>query len=93
MAKAPPAQRALLTLPVEPRGGCPFQVDTLCNAHAMRPLGCRVFFCERGAEEWQHGLYEQCQTRLRTLHETYGIEYAYAEWRASLKVAIECMPR
>jgi hypothetical protein len=92
LAQAPPPQQALLALPVEPRGGCPFQIDTLCNAHAMRPLGCRVFFCQRGTEDWQHELYEQCQSRLRTVHEEFRIEYAYTEWRVSLKHAIEHKP-
>lgn len=57
----------------------------------MTPVGRRASR-ERGAEDWQHALYEQRQSRLCALHETYKIDYAYAEWRASLKFAIEFNP-
>lgn len=89
ISRAQPPLRALLSRPVEPRGGCPFQVDSLCHAHTMRPLGCRVFFCERGTQDWQHALYEQFQSRLKSLHDSENIPYVYAEWRASLHHAIE----
>ena len=29
-------------------GRCPFQENGRCRAHAMRPLGCRVYFCLEG---------------------------------------------
>jgi Fe-S-cluster containining protein len=65
-------------------GGCPFQVAKLCKAHAIRPLGCRVFFCQQGTEEWQQALYEEQLAELRRLHERFDLPYRYMEWRLAL---------
>lgn len=63
---------------------CVYQVDGLCTTHVMRPLGCRIFFCQQGTEHWQNELYEQYLSELRTLHERHGLPYRYLEWRAGL---------
>lgn len=65
-------------------GGCPFQVLNLCGVHGIRPLGCRVYFCDRSATEWQRELYEGAMKALRGLHDQCGIEYRYGEWRGML---------
>lgn len=62
------------------RGGCPFQAANLCSAHTIKPLGCRVYFCDRGAQRWQEDLSERMLARVRALHEGHSIPYAYAEW-------------
>ena len=62
------------------RGGCPFQQRNLCNAHTIKPLGCRVFFCDRTATEWQHTLLEDLHAKVKALHSD-DIPYEYAEWR------------
>lgn len=66
-------------------GGCPFQEANLCGVHTIRPLGCRVYFCDRSAQEWQHDLTERGMAHMRELHERHGIVYAYAEWRTLLE--------
>src|SRR5205085_12556308 len=33
--------------------GCPFQLAKLCGVHALRPFGCRIFFCDPAATQWQ----------------------------------------
>ncbi|MEM8784117.1 MAG: hypothetical protein AAGE65_14870 [Planctomycetota bacterium] len=66
---------------------CPFQIDRACSMHAIRPLGCRVFFCQAGTEAWQHAVYEQYLEALRALHDRYGIAYRYADWLALLDEA------
>lgn len=66
------------------RGGCPFQVGHLCGAHAHRPLGCRVYFCDRTAQQWQHDLCEDALARVKALHDAHAIPYRYGEWRAML---------
>lgn len=82
------ASPALLTpeklAAAQERGGCPFQTGNLCGVHAIKPLGCRVYFCDRSAEAWQQDLSERMLTRIRALHDLHGIEYRYGEWREML---------
>ncbi len=82
------AQIQGLRLPVlSPRqlpDGCAWQVDGLCSAHGFRPLGCRVYFCEKGTEDWQQQTYEKFQTQLRALHDLLGLPYGYMEWRGGI---------
>ncbi len=63
------------------RGGCPFQPATLCEVHRHRPLGCRVYYCDPTAREWQHALSERMLREVRTIHDRHGVPYLYAEWR------------
>jgi len=69
------------------RDGCPWQVEQRCTAHGVRPMGCRVYFCEPGTEAWQHALYERMLDALGRLHERCGIPYRYLEWRQGLAEA------
>lgn len=71
------------------RGGCPFQRGNLCGAHEHRPLGCRVFFCDRSAQQWQQELCERALTRVRATHELHGVPYHYGEWRAMLRELLD----
>lgn len=66
------------------RGGCPFQVGNLCGVHAHKPLGCRVYFCDRSAEQWQQELSERLLADIRAIHDRHQIDYRYGEWRAML---------
>lgn len=66
------------------RGGCPFQAANLCSAHSIKPLGCRVYFCDQSAQHWQQDLSERMLTCIRAIHERHDIPYAYAEWGALL---------
>lgn len=63
---------------------CRYQVDGLCSTHTIRPLGCRVFFCTPGTDDWQHAVYERFLDRLRALHTEHTLPYRYMEWRAGL---------
>jgi Fe-S-cluster containining protein len=65
-------------------GGCPFQSANLCGVHGIKPAGCRVYFCDRSAQDWQRELSESMQTRLKVLHDRHAIPYRYGEWRAML---------
>ena len=64
--------------------GCPFQVARLCSVHAIRPFGCRMFFCDATATQWQNERYERFHAELKRLHESLGVPYFYVEWRAAL---------
>lgn len=68
------------------RGGCPFQDRHLCGIHTIKPLGCRVYFCDRTAQAWQQDLSERLLADIRALHESHQIEYRYGEWRAMLEM-------
>jgi len=90
IAKLPPLL-PLLT-PAQSLDACPFQVDKLCTVHAIRPMGCRVYFCDRTAQGWQHELSEQLLGEIRALHDTRTIEYRYAEWRWLLDLFTPYLP-
>lgn len=66
-----------------PQGGCVFQTGKICRVHRIRPMGCRVFFCDPGAQEWQKEVYERYHARLKEIHERLEIPYCYVEWRAA----------
>jgi Fe-S-cluster containining protein len=66
--------------------GCPFQERKLCGVHAIRPFGCRMFFCDATSTDWQNQAYERFHARLKALHEELGVPYRYVEWRAALKM-------
>ncbi|MBU3729411.1 MAG: hypothetical protein FGM37_09235 [Phycisphaerales bacterium] len=59
---------------------CPLLRDGLCGAHASRPSGCRVYFCDRAAQSWQPDLMERLHGQVRALHDARGVPYEYSEW-------------
>ena len=64
--------------------GCPFQRDRLCTVHAIRPFGCRMFFCDATSIDWQNAAYERFHSELKRLHERLNVPYFYVEWRQAL---------
>ena len=70
------------------RGGCGFAAGNLCGVHGIKPLGCRIYFCDRSAQEWQQELHEQMLGELRGLHERWDIAYRYGEWGAMLELLL-----
>lgn len=70
------------------RGDCPYLRTGLCGEHEERPLGCRIYFCDKGpdgrAAEWQSELYEETHRGTIALHERLGVPYRYLEWRDAL---------
>jgi Fe-S-cluster containining protein len=82
-----PADAALTPAAVDAavqRGDCPFLVGTSCGVHEIKPSGCRIFFCDESAGNWQHPLTERVMGMVRGLHERHGVPYRYAEWRSLL---------
>ena len=65
-------------------GRCGYQVGPRCTARTRRPLGCRTFFCRGVGSEGSGGLYEPTHTRIRRLHQRFGLPYAYGELTAAL---------
>ncbi len=66
------------------RGGCPFQLGTLCGVHTIKPVGCRTYFCDPVAEGWQEDLTERAHGMVKALHAEADVPYRYMEWRAML---------
>ncbi len=64
--------------------GCPFQSANICTVHTIKPLGCRLYFCDRSAQDWQHEALERLHRRIRLLHDEHSIPYSYGEWRSML---------
>jgi len=64
--------------------GCPFQVDKLCSVHSIRPFGCRIFFCDETAADWQKTQYERFHAEIKRLHDEMAVPYFYVEWREAL---------
>lgn len=77
------AARLTATPKADP-AGCPFQVGRLCGVHPIRPFGCRLYYCDPTAQQWQADLYERLHADLRSLHERLGVDYFYVEWRRAL---------
>jgi len=66
-------------LPPQQGGRCGFQApDGHCTIHAVRPLGCRTFFCEAEGEHLNH-LYEKYLKQLKRLAEKWGCDWNYSQ--------------
>jgi hypothetical protein len=65
------------------RDCCPYQEFTQCRAHALRPLGCRTFFC-RDEQGVIQELHEPSHRRIVELHGQAGVAYRYAELCSAL---------
>jgi len=59
---------------------CPHCRGGRCTARDGRPLGCRIFYCDPAASEFQAPLTEEMLRRLRQLHHRLGVPYFYADW-------------
>ena len=68
------------------KGGCAFQLSNICGVHAIKPSGCRVYFCDRSAQAWQNELTERAIEQIKRIHDDEGVEYRYAEWNAMLRM-------
>ncbi len=82
----------LLTDSGEITPGCPWQVNELCTARTGRPLGCRIYFCDRASTHWQNNAYERYHRLLKILHDKAGLPYAYMEWRSGLGTLLSTPP-
>jgi Fe-S-cluster containining protein len=73
-------------------GGCPFQTRNLCTVHAIKPIGCRVYFCDTTLGAWAEELAERMHRRIAELHDRFDITYHYAEWRSMLALFVDTEP-
>lgn len=75
----------ILSTPAVEEDACPHAYTGQCHARDRRPMGCRIFYCDPAAQQWQGPLTEEMLTRLRRLHDELGVEYFYADWMAVLQ--------
>jgi Fe-S-cluster containining protein len=66
--------------------GCRFQQDRMCMAHPLRPMGCRLFYCDPRATRPLQTAFEQLHEKLKRLHEELDVPYYYLEWRTALEI-------
>lgn len=59
---------------------CPHASGGRCHVREIRPLGCRIFFCDPAAAGWQGPLTERLLGELREMHDRLGVAYFYADW-------------
>ncbi|MBX3388266.1 MAG: hypothetical protein KF691_02295 [Phycisphaeraceae bacterium] len=69
-------------------GGCAFQLANVCGVHAIKPSGCRVYFCDRSAQAWQNELTERAIEQIKRIHKEENIEYRYGEWNTMLRMFV-----
>lgn len=88
LARAANPLRVLEVTDARSRGDCPYLVSGRCGEHEERPLGCRIYFCDRGVDgkggDWQSALYEALHAETIDLHKRLGVPYRYLEWREAL---------
>ncbi len=89
--KSDPASTMAVGLKVldQDGGGCRFQAGGLCSVHGIRPFGCRMFYCDPTAEDWQSDQYERFHARLKRAHDEMGVAYWYVEWRSALRAVMD----
>jgi len=71
-------------LPVT-QDACPHAIDGKCHARDFRPLGCRIFFCDPQAQDWQGPMTEALLALLRAMHIRLDVPYAYQDWLTVLR--------
>lgn len=95
-ARAADPLRILEVASARGRGDCPYLAGGLCGEHEERPLGCRIYFCDKGpdgrASEWQSDLYEALHAETVALHERLAVPYRYLEWREALGLVATVSP-
>lgn len=64
----------------EGKGRCPYQVGKRCTARAGRPLGCRLYFCDRNTESVLREAHEHFIGRLRAIERERGYPASYARF-------------
>lgn len=71
--------------PPSAEDSCPFQNMGRCTAREHRPMGCRIFFCDPDAQDWQNDEYERQLRTLKAISAASGADYRYIEWMRALR--------
>lgn len=57
---------------------CPFQKDNLCTARDVRPLSCRIYYCDPAYQETSNRITEDALHRLKELAGQHEVAWRYA---------------
>src|SRR3954469_16329807 len=60
------------------RDGCPYQVNGLCTARDVRPLGCRIYFCDPSFQDRMAEITEESLAALKKIADEHGTGWHYA---------------
>lgn len=69
------------------RDSCPFQVNGLCTVRSIRPLGCRIYFCDPHYQERMGEIAEQAIAALKQIANEFGTGWQYAPLHHFLNAA------
>jgi len=72
-------------IPTTTADACPYHTAGRCTARSHRPLGCRIFFCDESAQDWQGPEYERFLAELKAIGASFDLPYAYREWLSALR--------
>lgn len=65
--------------PPEQIGWCPFYRARRCTLRDLRPLGCRIYFCDAEYErDRMADISDTAHRRLKQIHDDHEVEYRYA---------------
>lgn len=74
--------------PLDEGETCPWQDQRgHCTARAVRPLGCRVYYCDEAFDGHAEDLSEHYLARLKRLADRHGLPWNYAPLHAHLRAA------
>ena len=76
---------------IDVNASCPYQINGMCSVHTIRPLGCRIFFCQKGTQDWQQDTFESFLSDIKQLHNDHNIPYEFIEWRSALRDALRAL--
>jgi len=63
----------------ERRGWCPFYRRRLCTLRELRPLGCRIYFCDSSFQaSAMSDIAESAHRELQRIHDEHDVPYRYA---------------
>ncbi|MCK6439599.1 MAG: hypothetical protein L6Q71_05295, partial [Planctomycetes bacterium] len=65
---------------------CPFYKEGKCSARDVRPLGCRVYFCDKSYQKnHSQRIYEKYHAEIEALARESEVEYAYVPMVSALR--------
>lgn len=72
--------------PPEQEGWCPFYQKRLCTLRALRPVGCRIYYCDPDySDHRMNEISQWAHDEIRKIHDDLHLSYGYAPFLDQLK--------